>query len=154
MSSLKSSAPTIGALLRIAHQEVSQKLADWLSSSAYRDVQPAHCAAVHALWNRPEGVRLTAMAKTARISKQSMAALVEHLIERGYVERADDPEDGRASRLRLTARGKVFGVAVRAYGHQVEAEWSGRVGARRIRELRETLTLIVAARVGDTTADL
>jgi DNA-binding MarR family transcriptional regulator len=79
----------------------------------------------------------------ARITKQSMSALVEHLSKTGYVERAPDPDDGRATRLRLTARGRAFARSVRVVGRRVEAEWAERVGARRIQELRRTLELLI-----------
>jgi DNA-binding MarR family transcriptional regulator len=144
MSSEKSTTPTLGALLRLVHHSVNQKLAAWLSESAYADVQPAHCAAIQALWIRPEGARLTAMAQTARITKQSMGALVEDLIQAGYIERARDPDDGRASLLRLTERGRALATEIRAFAIRLEANWGKRVGARRVGDMRETLALIIA----------
>jgi DNA-binding MarR family transcriptional regulator len=141
--------PTLGALLRLAHHAVNQKLAAWLSESAYADIQPAHCAAVQALWIRPEGASLTAMAQTAHITKQSMAALADDLIRGGYIERARDPDDGRALRLRLTDRGRALATDIRAFATRLEATWARRVGARRVGALRETLALILAADQGD-----
>lgn len=145
MSSSKSASPTIAALFRIVHQSVNQKLAEWLAASPYNDLQPAHCAAVQAIWKHPEGARLTAMAQTARITKQSMSTLVDHLQRTGYIERAGDPDDGRALRLRLTERGLALGKDVRAFAQRLEADWCRRVGDQRIQELRETLTQIIAA---------
>ena len=140
--------PLLGALLRLAHQEMSQELARWLVASGHTDLQPAHSAAIQALWTRPEGARLTALARTARMTKQSMGALVDHLGQAGYVERVEDPDDRRASRVRLTARGRAFTREVRAFVRRVEADWAGRVGARRMEELRETLALLVVDRAG------
>lgn len=137
--------PTIGAMMRIVHQDVVQKMGAWLATSPYRDIQPAHCAALQPLWKKPEGARLTSLAQTARITKQSMAALVEHLMATGYLERVADPDDGRAWRLRLTARGRAFGAEVRAFAQGVEAQWVKRAGQRRIDDLRATLAMIVAA---------
>ena len=154
MSSTKSSpsarrrgpdaTPRLPALIRLAQQSLHQALARWLSESRYSDLQPAHSAATQALWTRPEGARLTTLAQQARITKQSMGALVEHLSRTGYVERVEDPDDGRASRVRLTARGRAFVEDVRAFARSVEADWARRVGARRVEELRETLALLVA----------
>jgi DNA-binding MarR family transcriptional regulator len=132
-----------GALLRLVHQSMIQELACWLATSPFADLQPAHCAAVQALWDQPAGARLTALAQTARITKQSMGALVDQLVAARCVERVADPDDGRASRVRLTARGRDFGRAVRAFSRGVEAEWARRVGERRVRELRRTLALIL-----------
>ena len=137
-------APRLPALIRLAQQSLHQSLARWLSESPYADLQPAHTAATQALWSRPDGARLTALAQHARITKQSMGALIDHLSGTGYVERVDDPDDGRASRVRLTARGRAFVEDVRTFARRVEAEWAARVGARRLEELRHTLTLLLA----------
>jgi DNA-binding MarR family transcriptional regulator len=122
---------------------MNQELSRWLGASDYDDLQPAHCAAIHALWLEREGARLTTLAQIARVTKQSMGALVDHLDRAGYVERVEDPDDGRASRVRLTARGRAFAREVRAFGRRVEAEWAERVGAARVDALRETLALLL-----------
>jgi DNA-binding MarR family transcriptional regulator len=111
----------------------------WLASSGYADIQPAHSAVIQPLWEHPEGVRLTALARSSRITKQSMSALVDHLEKRGYVERAPDPSDARASLVRLTSRGKAFARASRSFSDEMEADWSQRVGVRRVEELKATL---------------
>ena len=87
----------------------------------------------------PIGVRVTALARASRITKQSMSALVSDLEAAGYVERVEDPDDARATRVRLTSRGRAYGRAVRAFVLNVEAEWAERVGAQRIEQLRTTL---------------
>src|SRR5215469_4396640 len=93
---------TIGSLLRIAYASMVEEYARWLASSPYKNIQPAHAAALQPLSECPEGIRLTALAQTARITKQSMGALVDSLEEWGYVERVEDPDDGRASHARIT----------------------------------------------------
>ncbi len=140
-----SERPLLGALLRLANQIMGQELARWLAASGHTDIQPAHCAAIQALWTRPEGARLTELAQTARVTKQSMGALVDHLCRVGYVERVEDPDDRRASRVRLTARGRAFTKEVRAFVRGVEADWARAVGASRLRDLQETLAAIVLA---------
>src|SRR5262249_24550754 len=94
------------------------------------------------LWDLPEGSRLTTLARSARITKQSMSALVDHLEAAGYVERAPDPDDARASRVHLTARRRAFRRAIRAFVRGVEADWAERIGARRFEELRTALELL------------
>src|SRR4051794_18169612 len=113
--------PMLGALLRIAHAAVVEEYTRWLAGSAYSDIQPAHAAAIQPLWQRPEGVRLTALAQTARITKQSMGSLVDSLEQGGYVERIEDPDDGRASRIRLTARGRTFARHARTFAMEFES---------------------------------
>jgi DNA-binding MarR family transcriptional regulator len=121
---------------------MTEQLAGWIASSGFEDLQPAHSAAIQPLWEMPEGARITTLARAARITKQSMSALVSDLEEAGYVERVEDPDDARAIRVRLTSRGRAYGRAVRTFVRSIEAEWAERVGVARIAEFRETLELL------------
>jgi DNA-binding MarR family transcriptional regulator len=131
--------PRLGALLRIAHNANLERLAAWLATSGYDDLQPAHAAVIQPLWDEPDGARITALARTARITKQSMSALVDHLEATGYVERVEDPDDARAVRVRLTTRGRAYARAARGFSHSLEAEWAVRIGAERVEVLRDAL---------------
>lgn len=124
--------PLLGALLRLAHQGVLQELARWLADSPFSDLQPAHVAALQALWDEPDGARLTELAQTARITKQSMSALIDHLESAGYVERIVDPDDGRAALLCLTERGRAWGKHGRAFVRRMRERLGERVGMRRV----------------------
>jgi len=137
--------PSLGTLLRMAHAIMIEEYTRWLSSSPYKEIQPAHAAAIQPLWQRPEGARLTELAQTARITKQSMGALVDSLEHGGYVERVDDPDDARAWRVRLTAKGRQYGRDVRKFAQETEKRVANRIGARRLDELRKTLALFVDA---------
>jgi len=134
--------PRLGALLRVASQEMTARLAEWLAQSEYTDLQPSHSAAIQPLWENRDGARVTTLAKASRVTKQSMSVLVDYLVERGYVERVRDPDDARAVRVRLTAKGREFGAAVRATSRRVEAEWAALIGAERMEALIQTLNLL------------
>jgi DNA-binding MarR family transcriptional regulator len=136
--------PLVGALIRLAGQGMQQRLAAWLAESGYEGIQPAHSAVIQPLWQCPDGLRLTDLARTSRITKQSMSALVSELESAGYVGRVADPDDARATRIRLTARGRRYVGDVRALGKQVEAEWAAQIGARRLEEVREALQVLLA----------
>jgi DNA-binding MarR family transcriptional regulator len=134
--------PHLPALLRLASQAMSEQLTDWIASSGFTGVQPAHSAVFQPLWQFPEGARITSLARASRITKQSMSTLIADLEAGGYVERVEDPDDARATRVRLTARGRAYGKAVRAFALRVEADWAHRIGAQRVEALRETLELL------------
>jgi DNA-binding MarR family transcriptional regulator len=55
-----------------------------------------------------DGLRLGELAAASRLSKQAMTGLVKHCEADGFVEREQDPVDGRAFNVRLTARGHAF----------------------------------------------
>jgi DNA-binding MarR family transcriptional regulator len=135
--------PLLGSLIRILHTANTARVASWLAEGEYCDLQTAHGAAMQPLWDAPEGARITSLARSARITKQSMSALIDHLESKGYVERVEDPDDARAIRVRLTARGRAYGRAARAFARSLEAEFVERIGAARVEALREALQLLV-----------
>ena len=51
------------------------------------------------------GSRLTDLAESSGLTKQAVAEVVQDLEQLGYVERAPDPQDGRAKLIRLTELG-------------------------------------------------
>ncbi|MFO1393560.1 MAG: MarR family winged helix-turn-helix transcriptional regulator [Steroidobacteraceae bacterium] len=123
---------------------MTERLTEWIAASKFEGIQPAHSAALQPLSDRPDGERITTMARTAHITKQSMSALVTELEQGGYVERVEDPDDARATRVRLTARGRAYGRAVRAFARSMEAEWGEQIGPERMAELRRALELLWA----------
>lgn len=134
--------PQLGALIRLTAQVMSEKLARWIAASTFDGIQPAHSAALQPLWAAPDGARITDLAQVSRITKQSMSALITDLESGGYVERVAHPDDARAQRVRLTARGRAYGRAVRAYSRQLEAEWAAIIGEQRMAALRSTLEML------------
>jgi DNA-binding MarR family transcriptional regulator len=142
-TSISDHTPSLGTLLRLAHTTMNEEYTRWLAGSPYKEIQPAHAAAIQPLWQRPEGVRLTELAQTARITKQSMGALVDSLERGGYVERVDDPDDARAWRVRLTAKGRQYGRDVRKFSREKEKVIAKRLGKQRLEELRKSLAWFV-----------
>jgi DNA-binding MarR family transcriptional regulator len=137
--------PTLGSMFRLIHSAMLQEYARWLASTDYDDFKPAYAAIMQPLWAAKQGERLTTLAAIASITKQSAGALVEALLAGGYVERVPDPEDGRAMRIRLTARGRRYGRDVRRFSREFEARIAGKVGARRLKRLRADLDLLLDA---------
>jgi DNA-binding MarR family transcriptional regulator len=135
--------PLLGALLRLAHQSIVRRILAGLAKAGFDDVQSAHFAPLQALWDHPEGRRLTDLARMAQITKQSMGELVEQLIRRGYLERIQDPDDGRATRIRHTPVGRKLSRKARLIVHRAEAEWARQIGERRIEDLRSALRLLL-----------
>jgi DNA-binding MarR family transcriptional regulator len=134
--------PRLGALVRLAAQRLSEQHARWLETSGFANIQPAHSAVVQPLWDLPGGARITTLARASRMTKQSMSALVDHLDKHGYVERVPDPEDARASLVRLTTRGRAYARAVRGFAHDIEVDLLARIGKRRLEDLRTTLVML------------
>ena len=90
-----------------------------------------------------EGTRLTELARRLGVTKQAVGQLVGDLEALRVLERADDPQDGRAKLVRFTDKG------LRAMHHGlsvlrgIEGDLERRLGRSRLRELHEALALVV-----------
>jgi DNA-binding MarR family transcriptional regulator len=103
---------TLGALLRALFDATLDYIFERLGRAGFDDVRPAHGAVLRHIAR--DGSRTTELADRARMTKQSMAELVQYLRQRQYVELVPDPSDGRAKVVRLTGRGlKLYRTMVR-----------------------------------------
>jgi DNA-binding MarR family transcriptional regulator len=89
-----------------------------------------------------EGTTVSVLAERAQVTKQSMAELVRHLEQHGYVERRPDPDDRRAKLVRTTARGREVYVVIRGLVAETEARIDALLGADGVRRLRDDLETI------------
>jgi DNA-binding MarR family transcriptional regulator len=139
--------PMLGALLRGPSLAIVARIAAELAEAGLIDLRPAHFAVFQQLPR--EGARLTAIAERAQMTKQSMGALVEHLVDTGYLTRVADPSDGRAQIIQRTERGWEVERIARASIQHLEDEWGAALGHERMQQLRgtlEDLAAIISAR--------
>ena len=94
--------PHVGVLFFVAHRAVEQRVL-----AALRDAGFEVSLAQGRLFARigPDGTRLTELAESAQVTKQTAGFLVDQLEQGGYVERVADPTDARARLVRISARG-------------------------------------------------
>lgn len=136
----------LGTLLRMPYQAMmTETVEPELAAAGFGDIRSAHLPVIQALATYPDGMRATELAAYARITKQSMGYLVDHLGAGGYVERVPDLTDQRAKVVRLTPHGWTAGRTIRALVLGVEADWARRIGAARVEQLRAILRDLVAS---------
>jgi DNA-binding MarR family transcriptional regulator len=138
------SEPDLARLLLEGHRTLSTLLVDAFEERGWSDVRPGHLA-VFLHIDRRSGTRLTELARRARITKQAMMLLVDDLESRGFVRRVDDPSDGRARIVRLTARGRRAVADARRVVQATEVRLRRELGDRRIDALRESLEILVGS---------
>jgi DNA-binding MarR family transcriptional regulator len=122
------------------HAALAEVLYERMPEAGFPDIRPTHCQVLRGI--QPDGSRLTDLAAAARMTKQSMGALVDHLEAAGYVERVADRDDGRVKAIRLTSRGRQAAQAIASIGAEIETTWADKIGHRRLEQLREALAAI------------
>jgi DNA-binding MarR family transcriptional regulator len=137
--------PVMIRLLGMAFDDFSDELFRRVAAAGYADIRPGHGCVFGNI--DPEGSRLTDLAIRANMTKQTVGEVTSDLEKRGYVERAPDPEDGRAKIIRLTERGREARAVGLQLIEETERDWVERYGEERIAALREALETIAADRI-------
>jgi DNA-binding MarR family transcriptional regulator len=138
-------------LLGVAFDHFSTEHTQRVAAAGYPDIRPGHGCVFGGI-DPENGSRLTDLADKAMMTKQAVGEVVTDLERRGYVERAPDPEDGRAKIIRLTAKGREVYVIGWHLNKELEEQWAERFGEDRVAALREALEFIHAKRFGDVPA--
>lgn len=79
------------------------------------------------------------------VSKQAAGQLVDTLVLRGYLGRAEDPDDRRRIMVTLTERGRAAAQACRSAVKRIDAELAKTVGPDYIVHTRTTLAALIHA---------
>ena len=135
------SQPNTVAMLGRAYSLLGFKIVDGVVGAGYPQ-KPSHSAVFAQI--RPEGSRLTELARGANMTPQAMGELVDELEQLGYVERRPDPTDRRAKLIVLTRTGRACVAAGVATIDGLEQEITSKIGERGHRELRRLLTRLMA----------
>jgi len=117
------------------------KIVDGVVGAGYPQ-KPSHSAVFAQI--KPEGSRLTELARGANMTPQAMGELVDELEQLGYVERRPDPTDRRAKLIVLTETGRACIAAGIVTIDGLEHEIADKIGERGHRELRRLLERLLA----------
>ena len=139
----RAAAENLAILFREPFRVGNELLHRRFAERGHPEIRPAHGNVMQFL--DAEGTRVSVLAERAQMTKQSMAELVSHLEQLGYVERVPDPSDRRAKLVRATSRGKQLYPIAREVVAELEAEWTRRLGKAKMRELRALLEELNAA---------
>lgn len=87
-----------------------------------------------------DGIRLTRLAESAQVTKQTAGFLVDQVQRAGYVERVPDPTDARARLVMIGTRGREAQKVARAIERRIEQEWAEHLGSDRLRLVTDALS--------------
>jgi DNA-binding MarR family transcriptional regulator len=95
------------------------------AGDVWGELSPNEYGVLHALSRTPAGLRITELGADVLLTQPGLSRLIARIEAAGLVERVEDPADGRASRIRLTAAG---------------ARAQRQVGARHARRVADAMT--------------
>lgn len=114
-----------------------------LAEHGHPEVSPAYGYALQAVGR--DGSTASEIGRRLGVSKQAAGKTVEKLEGLGYVERVDDPQDGRRKLVRLSPRGIDMLVRSAEGFDRLRAEWVRVLGAERVHALEADLRTMAAA---------
>lgn len=137
---------TTGAKVRVANEaweamfRAQATLAREFEDAGAWGLLPAReYGVLYALSGEQDGLRITALIDDVLLSQAGVSRLVARLEKRGLVERRDDPDDARASRILITPAGR---------------EMQRRLGSAHARHVTEAMTRALSTEQLETLRDL
>jgi DNA-binding MarR family transcriptional regulator len=132
----------LGFLLARASQRFDERLVARLAERGFPEVRASYGSVLVPLF-AGEPLRPGELGARARLSKQSMTGLVKRCEEAGLVGRERDPDDGRAHRIVLTARGRALQAVAEETLAELDRELVARLGTRNRDVLVEALKAVM-----------
>ena len=124
-------------LLVLAERHLTDALQEHLIEAGFVDHRVAHHHVMAHVTH--EGLRLTDLADKAGITKQAMSELVTDLERLSYLQRSNDPRDGRAKMIGFTDKGRAaVDAATRAF-----ADMHAAIGDESLAALRPALLAVL-----------
>jgi len=110
---------------------------------------PREYGVLYALSAAPDGLRITELLDDVLLTQPGMSRLIARLEARGLVERADDPDDRRACRVRLTkAGGRAQREIGLAHGRHVAEAMTRALSRPQLVQLRDLCRALIAGDAG------
>jgi DNA-binding MarR family transcriptional regulator len=109
-------------------------------------ITPQQWSVLSALAEESTAVTLVALARRLVVTKQNMTGMMSRLEALSLIERQDDPNDLRSSRVQLTRRGKSLVERVRpAYEQWVTSLGGGVLSERELQTLARNVEKLLDA---------
>jgi DNA-binding MarR family transcriptional regulator len=132
----------IGYLLALASRRWNEILERRFAEAGFAEVRASYGALLVPLFEE-DGLRMTELARRARLSKQTLTTMTRLLERDGLITRQSDPADARATRIHLTKRAKRFQPVAARVLDELEAKLARALGKPRTAELKHSLVTLV-----------
>ena len=147
-----SSRVDIGILLNVAFGVFKRDLHRHLAECGFNDLGSSFGYVFRLLDREPHNLHGVAVA--LGITAQGALKIVNDMVEKRYVERRDDPDDGRVKWLELTHRAKDAMAQARRFHDLYERGLTQRFGEAQVSALRAVLKDIYATALVEGFADI
>lgn len=134
---------SVPALLRHARYAYGTAMREALEAAGHDGIPRNGLYVIGGLALGAGDAPLSVLIRDLRVSKQAAGQLVDALVERGYLERAQDPDDRRRQVVALTARGRAAAEVQSAAARRIDTLLAERVGAAGLGKLRKMLAVLV-----------
>jgi DNA-binding MarR family transcriptional regulator len=104
-------------------------------------ITPQQWGVLLAIGGTTEPFSLAALARKLAVTKQNMTGMVDRLEQLGLIEREEDPNDLRSSRLKLSRRGRS---ALDRFQGPYEEWLRGLGGEREIEQLERSINRLIS----------
>ena len=142
----------VGILLNVAFCVFKRDLHRHLAGCGFDDVGPSFGYIFRLLDREPHNLQGVSVA--LGITAQGALKIVNDMVEKNYVERRDDPDDGRVKWLELTDRAKDAMAQAKRFHHQYERGLARRLGKAEVSALRAVLEDIYAGAQAEGDANI
>src|SRR5580765_3932674 len=119
-------------------QRWNELLQERFRAAGWDEVRPSYGSILVPLFEQ-DGLRMGELARRSRLSKQTMTTMVRLLERDGLVRREPDPDDGRASRVVLTAKARRFQPVAEHTLDELAALAQARLGEQRLATVKHAL---------------
>ncbi|HEX9039748.1 MAG TPA: MarR family transcriptional regulator [Trebonia sp.] len=114
------------------------------AQDVWGDVSMREYDVLYTLSKCQEPIRLTELNRHVLLSQPALSRMVDRLTERGLIDRATDPADGRGVRLSLTQQGRAVQRRVgRRHARSVAQSMLGGLTPAELRQLGELCAKLV-----------
>ncbi len=132
----------LGFLLAKASQRWNELLYAAFCRHGYAEVRPTFGSILLPLWEE-DGLQMSALARRAQLSKQTLTTLVPSLEAQGLVVRRPDPADRRAQRVYLTPSGRDLRPVAEHVLGELDAAVTALLGPAQFTQLTDGLRALL-----------
>ena len=124
----------------------SALMREFAARDVWEDISMKEYDVLYALSKCREPLRLGELNRHVLLSQPALSRLVDRLADRGLIQRAADPSDGRGIRLSLTGEGLALQQRIgRRHARSVARALTGELSPAELRQLEEICLKLAGA---------